>query len=68
MKTTAHITDAGLLIPKHWLQGIDEVEIRKQRDVILVVPVRHDDPILELGREPVTADVTDASVNHDSYL
>jgi len=36
--------------------------------MLLVVPAAGDDPILQLGNEPVLDDVTDASVNHDRYL
>ncbi|MEW6680691.1 MAG: hypothetical protein AB1297_06740 [bacterium] len=32
------------------------------------MPVLKEDPILQLGREPITENVTDASVNHDQYL
>jgi hypothetical protein len=62
------VTEHGVLIPKNLLEGIDEVEIRKERNVIVVVPVMADDPILDLGRQPVTIDVDDASANHDHYL
>jgi hypothetical protein len=62
------VTEHGVLIPKNLLEGIDEVEIRKERNVIVVVPVMADDPILDLGRQPVTVDVDDASANHDHYL
>jgi len=62
------VSEHGVLIPKTWLEGIDEVEIRKEQNVIVVVPVMADDPILELRRQPITIDVDDASVNHDHYL
>ena len=62
------VTDQGLLIPKQFLEGIKEVEIRKEKDRILVIPIPSDDPILQLGRNPITDDVTDASVNHDRYI
>ena len=62
------VTDQGLLIPKQFLEGIKEVEIRKEKDRILVIPITSDDPILQLGRNPITDDVTDASVNHDRYI
>jgi hypothetical protein len=62
------VTEHGVLIPKNLLEGIDEVEIRKERNVIIVVPVMADDPILDLGRQPITIDVDDASVSHDHYL
>jgi hypothetical protein len=62
------VTEHGVLIPKNLLEGIDEVEIRKERNVIVVVPIMADDPILDLGRQPITIDVDDASANHDHYL
>ncbi|MDQ3831914.1 MAG: hypothetical protein M3361_22010 [Candidatus Tectomicrobia bacterium] len=62
------VTEHGVLIPKMLLEGIDEVEIRKERNVIIVVPVMADDPILDLGGQPITLDVEDASANHDRYL
>jgi hypothetical protein len=62
------VTEHGVLIPKMLLEGIDEVEIPKERNVIIVVPVMADDPILDLGKQPITLDVDDASANHDRYL
>jgi hypothetical protein len=32
------------------------------------VPVRAEDPILDLGKQPVVLEVEDASLNHDRYL
>jgi len=62
------VTDQGLLIPKRFLEGIKEVEIRKENGVILVVPLPLKDPILLLGQDPIDDDVTDASVEHDRYI
>lgn len=62
------VTEEGLLIPKKFLEGIKEVEIRKENDLILIIPVPSEDPICQLGQNPITDDVTDASVNHDSYI
>jgi len=66
MKTK--VTEQGLLIPKELLEGFDEVEIRKQNHQVLIVPASESDPILQLGREPILADITDASTDHDRYL
>lgn len=63
----ARVTEKGVTIPKTLLEGIDAVEIRKEKNVITVVPLK-DDPILGLGSQPVEGDVTDASENHDDYL
>jgi hypothetical protein len=62
------VTEQGLLVPKELLQGIDEVEIRKEQHVILIVPIQEEDPILQLGTQPIADEVTDASVNHDRYV
>ena len=62
------VTENGVLIPKVWLEGIDEVEIHKEQNMIIVVPVQGDDPILDLGKQPISLDVEDASLNHDRYL
>jgi hypothetical protein len=62
------VTENGVLIPKGWLEGIDEVEIQKAQNMIIVVPVQADDPVLNLGKEPILLDVEDASLNHNRYL
>ncbi|MBM3227162.1 MAG: hypothetical protein FJZ47_25630 [Candidatus Tectomicrobia bacterium] len=62
------VTENGVLIPKAWLPGIDEVDIQHTPDMILVVPVQAHDPILNLGTPPIVLDVEDASSHHDQYL
>ncbi len=62
------VTEQGVFIPKHMLQEIEEVDIRKEQDVILVVPVVPTDPVMELGTDPITDKAQDASENHDQYL
>ena len=62
------VTGSGVLIPKEWLEGIDEVDIQKTQNMIIVMPVQADDPILDLGKQPILLDVEDASLNHDRYL
>lgn len=66
MKTK--VTEQGLVVPKHFLGDIEEVEIRKEQSVIYITPVGAQDPIFELGKEPVVGDVEDASIHHDRYL
>jgi len=65
MKTK--VTEQGVRVPKRFLRGIKEVEIRKDDGVILVVPVT-EDPILALGSQPIADEITDASQHHDRYL
>ena len=45
-----------------------EVEIHQAHNMIPVVPVQADDPILDLGKQPIILDVDDASLNHDRFL
>lgn len=66
MKT--EVTEQGITIPKQLLEGVKEVEIRKEKNYILVIPLSGEDPILRFGKNPVSDDVTDASVNHDEYI
>ena len=64
----AKVTDQGIVIPKAWLEGIDAVEILKEGDRIVLVPVVQDDPIWNLGTNPVSCDTNDASENLDLHL
>ena len=62
------VTEQGIFIPKQMLEGVKEVEIRKEKSVIVIVPISDEDPILQFGKDPIEDVVTDASVNHDKYL
>ena len=62
------VTEQGIFIPKQMLEGVKEVEIRKEKSVIVIVPISEEDPILQFGKEPIEDVVTNASVNHDKYL
>ncbi|MDQ3132731.1 MAG: hypothetical protein M3Q99_18430 [Acidobacteriota bacterium] len=62
------VTEQGIFIPKQMLEGVKEVEIRKEKSVIVIVPLSEEDPILQFGKDPIEDVVTDASVNHDNYL
>ncbi len=66
MKTK--ITEQGLWIPRQLLGDAQEVEIRKENDVILIMLEPSTDPVLEFGTQPIVVEVDDASVNHDRYL
>ena len=62
------VTEKGLLIPRKFLKGIKEVEVRRQNGLIVVVPVGVKDPIFGIGKNPVKLGLKDASVNHDKYI
>lgn len=64
----ADVTEQGITIPKEWLSGIKKVEIRKENNAIMIVPALENDPILNLGSNPVSCGITDASDNSDKYL
>ncbi len=67
------VTEQGLLIPKHLLKGFDEADTRKRNGIIVVSPassaspISPDDPIFNLGKNPIEEDLgmEDASVNLD---
>lgn len=63
------VTEEGVLIAKQLLEGIEEVEIRQQQDLLIVVPISNEDPILQLGKQPIIDDsIDDASSDRDRYL
>jgi hypothetical protein len=67
MQMKTKVTEQGVIVPKKFLKGIKEVEIRKDNRVILVVPVT-EDPIFALGSQSIVDEITDASEQHDAYL
>jgi hypothetical protein len=62
------VTEDGVMIPKKLLNGAEEVEIRRERNLILVIPKGEADPIFKLGTDPVACNLPDASENLDKYL
>ena len=62
------VTAKGVVIPRTWLKGVEEVEIKKENGLILIIPVTDVDPITKLGQDPVVCGVSDGSENHDRYL
>lgn len=58
----------GVLIPRKFLEGVKEVEIRKENGLILIIPTNASDPILDLGKHPVICGISDASEHHDNYI
>jgi virulence-associated protein VagC len=47
------------------LEGLDEVEIRRQYGMIIIEPASAHGRIFDIGKNPIDSDITDASVNHD---
>jgi hypothetical protein len=64
----AKVTKQGVLIPKKLLNGAKEVEIRRKKNLIVVVPSPEQDPIYKLGKNPVSTGLGNAAENHDQYL
>lgn len=65
----ALVEENGVLIPKRMLRGVKQVEIRKERSVIVVESTALvNDPIFELGKNPVRTGISDRSAEHDEYL
>lgn len=64
----ATVTEKGIVIPKEFLEGINKVEIVREGDRIVIVPVVQEDPLWNIGSEPVTCGTPDASQNLDQHL
>ncbi len=64
----AQVTSDGLIVPKNMLKGVQEVDIRKEGDLIFIVPLSSNDPINQLGKSPITDEINDASEHHDNYI
>lgn len=62
------VTEQGVTLPKQWFHGVTVVEIQREEDRIVIVPVHENDPIARLGSDPIHLDLDDAAVNHDRYL
>jgi len=62
------VSEQGVVIPKELLEGITEVDIRKQNGMIVVMPVGKEDPAYDIGRHPVKLGIPDASENLDKYI
>lgn len=62
------VTEQGLVIPKELLEGIQEVEIRREDYQLILVPIPELDPIWNLGSNPIDISITDGADKHDAYL
>lgn len=62
------VTEQGILVPKQFFKGIEEVEIQEKDGILSIVPIVSEDPIFNLGTEPISDSIADASANHDRYL
>jgi len=72
------VTEQGVLIPKRWLQHVDEVEIRRENGIILIIPVESQvhsstspavhDPLFKLGQHPIDDELPDISTHSDKYI
>ena len=62
------VSENGVVISKELPEEMTEVDVRKHNSVIVVVPACKDDPIHDIGKNPVVSGVSDASENLDKYL
>ena len=47
------VTKTGVVVPKEMLEGIEEVEVTKEGDRIIIFSATPTDPIFGLGTNPV---------------
>lgn len=45
------VTEDGVLIPKQWLQGVDEVEVLRENHLIVIIPQNTPKSILQLNKK-----------------
>jgi len=65
----AKVTERGVLIPREFLKGVEEVEIRQQDRRVVVVPADEEgDPIIGLGKNTAELGLGDGAENHGKYL
>lgn len=62
------VTEQGVTVPKRMLPDVEEIEIRVENGVVLLIPAGVEDPLLGLGRNPVPCGLPDASEGHDQHL
>jgi hypothetical protein len=62
------VAENGITIPKELLEGITEVVIHKHNGIIVVMPVGVEDPIHNIGKNPVKLGIRDASENLDKHI
>lgn len=66
MPMRAKVTAEGVLVPKAYLGEADEVEILLEDGKVVLVALN--DPIFQLGKQPVHTGVGDASEDLDARL
>ena len=64
----AKVTERGLTIPKSLLPSVHEVEVRREGNLLIIIPIGIEDPLQVLGESPVACGAADASELHDRYL
>ncbi|MBF0209691.1 MAG: hypothetical protein HQK68_02275 [Desulfamplus sp.] len=62
------VTEHGIVIPKSFFKGIEEVEVKKERNFIAILPKAKEDSIFKIGLNPVECGYPDASENLDMYI
>lgn len=65
----AVVKKGGLVIPKKFLKGIKEADIKWENGKIVIEPaIVEKDIIFDLGKHPGHSGINDISIKHDKYL
>jgi hypothetical protein len=69
----AVVSDAGLILPKRMLRGMQRVSIQKRDGVITITPQPAtsnpaSDPLLSLGSDPSKQALRTGSAQHDQLI
>ena len=62
------VTNQGVVIPRDWFPDVEDVEVEKTMDAVIVRPNIAHDPIIELAKNPVDCGISDGSEQHDRYV
>jgi virulence-associated protein VagC len=63
------VTDAGVVVPREMFPDVEEVDVRVEGCHVILTPLEDmNDPVWQLGNDPVSCALPDASENHDRYL
>ncbi|MGL5075885.1 MAG: hypothetical protein ACRDBG_08580 [Waterburya sp.] len=59
------VTEEGILIPKQFFEGIKEVEIQEKDGILSIIPISKEDPIFQLGTNPISDSILDRKLKLD---
>jgi len=63
------VTDSGVVVPREMFPDVEEVDVRVEGRLVILTPLRdQNDPLWQMGNDPVSCALPDASQSHDRYI